>query len=455
MRRGRADLDLGSRDHFAERIDRIVFADLLATVVITPLAYGAVEPWAVALFELNALLIAVLLVIKFVFAPGASPRLSRIILPLAALLLVGIVQLIPLGEAAPGLRTLSFDPFATREAVVKLLAYLIYFIAAFDVLRQRERRRKMLILLTALGFALAVFAIIQRLTWNGKIYWVRPVSPERAPFGPFVNPNNFAGMMEMIFPLAFAHLMLARVEFEQRLFWLFAAVMMAVSIVLSLSRGGLLTLGIEIMAFAVVGLMLRSAPSHEQTSRRPLIKQGALIGLLVVAIASLALWIGYDQIAFRLRTVNQGSQELSFASRLSAWRASSEMIKDHPLMGVGLGAFPTAYPSYGRSSAMRERLEQTHNDYLQLLTDAGLIGGAIGLWFLIELVLAARRGWRGLQTAHGLERSLYIGGSIAVVGLMVHSLTDFNLQITSNALLFLLIVALSTPLDPNRKMPES
>jgi O-antigen ligase len=130
------------------------------------------------------------------------------------------------------------------------------------------------------------------------------------------------------------------------------------------------------------------------------------------------------------------------------------MIKDHPLLGVGLGAFPTAYPAYGRSSAHRERLEQTHNDYLQLVTDAGLVGGAIGLWFLIILILRGRKRWRDLKTSRSSDRVLFIGGYVAVLGLLVHSLTDFNLQITSNGLLFLLVVALATSHDPQRKIPE-
>jgi hypothetical protein len=82
-----------------------------------------------------------------------------------------------------------------------------------------------------------------------------------------------------------------------------------------------------------------------------------------------------------------------------------------------------------------------------LLTDGGLVGAMIGLWFLIELFVAMRRQWRGLMAARSLERSLAIGGSVAVMGLLVHSFTDFNLQITSNALLFLLAIAFATSLD--------
>lgn len=420
------------------RLESLIFADLLATAVVAPLAYGAVEPWAVALFELNALLIAVLMAAKFTFFPQAGRRWSRLSWPLIALTLLGLAQSFQLGASGS-----SLDPPATREATIKILALTTYFIAAYDVFKQRERRRMTVIFLTTLGCALAIFAIIQKLTWNGRIYWVRLVGPERTPFGPFINPNHFAGMMELIWPLAFAYVLMARAELEKRLLWLFATMMMAVSITLSLSRGGLLSFGIQVLVFAAFSLLLSSSLAGEQVSSRLMVKPGSLIGLVLTAVAALALWIGYDQIASRVRTVNQGAQELSLAGRLSAWRASRLMIEDYPLTGVGLGAFPTAYPSYGRSSALRERLEQTHNDYLQLLTDGGLVGGAIGLWFVVELILCARRQWRTLDQTHGLERALFIGGLVALIGLGAHSFTDFNLQITSNALLFLLITALT------------
>lgn len=439
-------------------LDRLIFTDLLATVVCAPLAYGTVEAWSIALFELNALLLAVLLAGKLALETEGKFRFHRVMLPLTTLVLLGVIQTVPFKSTTPspaapeniplaqlGPPTLSVDPAATREATVKVLALAVYFFVAVDALGRRGRRQVTFNVITTLGFALAVFAIIQRLTWNGRIYWVRPIAPELLAFGPFVNPNHFAGMMELILPLAFAYLLFARVDAERRALWFFAAVMMAVSVVLSLSRGGMLALGVELLAFVVVAV----SRGRWDAGRGPqlLATRGALAPIAVSAIAIIALWVGYDQVAARWRVIGQGRSELSVAKRLEVWRDCWQMFREHPVWGVGLGAFPTAYPSYGRSSAQRERLEQAHNDYLQLLTDGGLIGGVIGLWFLVELIIAARRQWRELAGAGSLEQSLTAGGYVAALGLMVHSFTDFNLQITSNALLFLLVIALATPLD--------
>jgi O-antigen ligase len=168
----------------------------------------------------------------------------------------------------------------------------------------------------------------------------------------------------------------------------------------------------------------------------------------LLSVALLAIWIGYEPIAKRLGAVRQGASEYSIVSRTEYWRASWRIFRDHPITGVGLGAFPAIYPAYGRSSVKQERLEQTHNDYLQLLTDAGLLGALLGLWFIFEIIRSARRQWPQLAQARSHDRALIIGGYVAMLGIAVHSFLDFNLQIAANALVFLLIVALTTAIEP-------
>ncbi len=428
------------------KLDGVIFADLLATVMLSILAFGTVEPWSIALFELNALLLAILLSIRWVVAPEFDWKALRLALPLLALLLLGLCQIIQFGSTTGSLpseifspvesfpRSLSFDRYSTREATAKLLTLLIYFIAAIHTLRDSRRRWAGFITLTVFGFAVSIFAIAQRLTFNGKMYWVRSVSPYIAPYGPYGNYNHFAGMIELILPLPLAYVLFARINSEQRVVWLFGVVMMAAASILSLSRGGFLVLGIQISVFALIVLLNRGAIRGDKI----------VLASALAAATILTLWIGYEPVVTRFGKMREGASEHSVVTRLEYWRASWRMFLDHPVYGVGLGAFPAIYPSYGRSSAKYERLEQAHNDYLQLLTDAGMIGGAIGLWFLFEITRVGRRQWKNLAKARSADRALVIGGYVAVLGLLIHSLWDFNLQIAANALLFLFVVALAT-----------
>lgn len=418
------------------RLENLIFVDLLAALMFSVLAFGAVEAWSLALFELNALVLASLIALKFVLDPLADWGRLRLALPLLALAGWGAIQY-----------TRSFDPYATKEAAIKLFALGIYFAAALLVLHDPRRRKTALLALTAFGFLVSVYAIVNLLTYNGRMYWVRPISDYIAPYGPFGNYNHFCGFVELILPLTFAYVLLARISIERRLIWLFCVVMMAVALILSLSRSGILVLGAEVsllLLAVTLGRRWLARGDRNGGDRRGGEANGLLILGVLVVVAALAFWLRFDQIALRFRATSAGASEYSVVTRLEYWRASWRMFLDHPVAGVGLGAFPAVYPQYGRSTAKYERLEQAHNDYLQLLTDTGLIGAAIALWFLAEVLRLARRQFKRIRGARSRSRALIAGGYTGVIGLLIHSVTDFNLQIASNALLFLFVLALAT-----------
>ena len=423
------------------KLESFIFGNLVFTAILAVLAYGTVKPWSLVLFELNALLIAVLLAVRFTFDSQADFGQWRLALPLLALSVWGAVQFV--------VPALSLDSQATKEAAVKVLASVVYFLAALHTLRSSERRRKVLIVLTVFGFAVSVFAILQRLTYNGKMYWIRPVSPYIAPYGPYGNYNHFAGFVELILPLPLAYLLFARINFEQRILWLIGVILMAVALILSGSRGGVLALGVELLTMMLIAVWAQrqGLQAEFNLAGNKLIAGGALAAVLL-----LVAWIGYEPLSQRFSLLRQGTGEYSLVTRTEYWRGAWRMIQDHPVTGVGLGAFPTAYPAYGRSSVKNERLEHTHNDYLQLLTDAGLIGGLIGVWFLVELLRLARRQVRQLKQMRTQERALILGGYVAVLGIGIHSFLDFNLQIAANALLFLLVLAMTvSPISPKEE----
>ena len=139
--------------------------------------------------------------------------------------------------------------------------------------------------------------------------------------------------------------------------------------------------------------------------------------------------------------VSSSAQQASFfSSRGWVWRDTFAMIKANPILGVGLGAYETAFSAYTKSDGSL-RVPQAHNDYLQVVADCGIIGGGIALWFLVSLF---RRVASGTRSRDPLFAGLALGSGAGIFAMLVHSLFDFNLQVPSNALLFLLLSAVAT-----------
>jgi O-antigen ligase len=131
------------------------------------------------------------------------------------------------------------------------------------------------------------------------------------------------------------------------------------------------------------------------------------------------------------------STDPSGAMRLEAWGNTLRIFMDYPATGTGLGTFQWIYPSYQR---MGEWMNwgHAHNDYIQLLSEAGSIGAILLVWaFAVYL----RRFLNpALSRRKGEPRWTSVAVAAAVFAMLVHSIFDFNLQIPANAGLFAIIL---------------
>jgi O-antigen ligase len=138
--------------------------------------------------------------------------------------------------------------------------------------------------------------------------------------------------------------------------------------------------------------------------------------------------------------------------RLAIDRDCVGMWKEKPLLGFGWGTFSTVYPSY-QSFYTDLRVNHAHNDYLELLVEAGLAGAAISLWFLVVVFREATKKIRAQMDAEGMI--LTVGIVAAIISFLVHSFVDFNLHIPANAsLFFVLCAAAATPFRRHRGRPD-
>ena len=125
-------------------------------------------------------------------------------------------------------------------------------------------------------------------------------------------------------------------------------------------------------------------------------------------------------------------------SRNAIWSDTLILVKSHPMVGTGIGAFGTAFASVTRSSGAAVVLH-AHSDALQIVADAGAIGAGLAILFVAGLGFSARKGSRAEDP---VLRGVALGAAAGCFGLFVHSWVDFNLQIPSNALAALFVAAL-------------
>jgi O-antigen ligase len=434
-------------------VEKAIAVGLLTAIVFTALALGAVESWSLALFELIIVGLLALWAIKVVIDRGVTIRFPQLGLPLFALLGLGLIQSVAVASADGRRVGLSFDTEATRGAVTVLFFLLASFMIAANFFSRRERLRTMANFLAVYGLALAMFALIQYFTWNGNFYWIRPNTSGGSPFGPFVNHNNFAGHMELLIPIPVALIATRAVRSELKLFYAFSAAVMGLALVTSLSRGGMIALAAQMIFIAVWSSTTpRRAAGHGTASPKPrfsYLKKTGAVSAISLAILAGIIWIGPDQIVGRIANSNEKG-ETFYASRGWIWKDTLSMFAANPVTGVGLGAYETAYPIYSRSDGTL-RVEFAHNDYLQILADGGVIGGVIAVVFI---VVFARTFSRGLRAQEPLVRGIALGSGAGIFALLVHSAMDFNLQIPSNALLFLFLSAAAASAASLAENPE-
>jgi O-antigen ligase len=438
---------------------------LCVIMVVSVLLYGAVDTGTLALLSFLSFLLIGYWALSGWRVGNLPIDLNTIQLPIIALGPIGVVQLMPLrgGTVPPGLldvaasASISLDPYATRFFLMRLFLYVIFFAAALTFVNSVSRLRMMVVTLITFGALIAFYSILQRVEDSSTIYWLR--QPAQAiPFGTFINRHHFAALMEMTLGLTLGILFAGGVQRNRWIFIILGAVVMAISIVLTGSRGGLiglLTSLISIAAFSAYGRRDKRDRGDERGISPVLILAAA--GVFLIFTIGLVVFLGGADPLLRSSGAGTpgGAGDIS-SGRIEFWQTALKIFVDHPIIGVGLDAFGVAYSAYDPSSGMF-RVEQAHNDYLQTLADSGLLGFACVAAF-IYLLLKKGASVIG-DISSGFRRGAAVGALAGCAGILVHSFFDFPLRTPANAFVFLALAAISVAdlndVKPRRRRSRS
>jgi O-antigen ligase len=407
----------------AQAIDWTQFSALVALLCFGSLSFGAVNTWSVSTLELGAGSLALLWLLKGILAGEVQVPRNALFPPMIAFLLVISAQLIT---------NSTVYRYATIVELSKYVAYGIFFFLFVDSFRSETRLKSFGYSMSVFGILLALFALIQDQTSNGLIYWV--VQHRGSQYGPYVNHNHYAGVMEMLVPIPLVLAITRLVGETGRLLLVLGTVLIAVTIVLSLSRGGIISFAVEIAILAVCALKRRGAKATF-----------SFAALLFVTLASL-WWLGRDQILNRMATLQHLESETATAYRLAIAKDGVRMFLQKPVLGWGLGTFPSAYPSF-RSFYSNLVVDPADDDYIQLLVETGLLGFATMIWFL---ALFFRAGFRKLRNwEYDWAGALSLAALVGCTGIVIHSVSDSNLHIPGNAAIFYALCALGSAVTDN------
>jgi len=396
----------------AERSDFVLYG-IAAMLMFAPLAFGAVQAWAIWVLQSTSIVLFAIWAMRQVRAGQFAFTLSPLFAPMFAFAALVMVQLL-------------FSSAYRHATYSQLLLYLAYGIVSFLISQTLTRTTQVRNLATALviyGTCLAIFAVLQSLTSPEKIYWIKTPTFSGRIYGPYVNHNHYAGLIEMLVPIplvfAFSHYAHGRKR------WLAASVaaFMGATIFLSGSRGGMAAFAVEIAIFFY--FLFRQRRQN---------RSGMLLcGFLLLALISVA-WIGGNEVSARLATLEPVKHnDLSADMRLRIYSDAVGMISKRAILGWGLGTFPDVYPQF-RSFYTNLSVNRAHNDYLQMLCETGVLGLAITIWFLVVTIRAAIR--KSRNWPRDVNGAVAVSSLLGIAGILAHSLVDSNLQIPANAALF-------------------
>jgi O-antigen ligase len=463
--------------------DRLIKILLILLLIFTPIAFGSMEIWAFSLTELGIFLIIILGTLTWAFRrPSGVDNRDEPILDrkwtfpaifLGLFLLLVLFQMFPLPagllkilslktyalrldlsplsfepsasspvhslEPSPVSFPLSFVPFATQIEFFKWFALIALFLFLLKWKGFGKGRLTLIAVIMFVGILESLYGMIEFFSGHKHILNLEASSLISSVSGTFINRNYFAGYLLMVIPLAVGYIFYREsfnedisVGWHRRLssldgktyFLVFGVILMILGLLFSASRMGILSL---LLSFTVVALFFRNPERGQRLSKTPIF----ILGLAL-------LWgalIGLDAVISRFFAVSEG-----FKGRWEIWGNTVQIIKDFPLLGSGLGTFTQVFPAY-RSFHIEGLVTHAENDFLQLASEAGLVGMGLLIIAFLFLFYKAFSGIRKLSP-EDLRRYIGIGGLVGILALIFHSMVERNIQVPANAFLFTFIFAL-------------
>ncbi len=396
------------------------FVVLVALLILGPLWFGAVTPTPVFILRSGAAVLAVVWAVTQAERGELRARLSSMLVPALAFAAIVAIQLVA---------GLTVYAQTTKEHGLDLVTAILLMFVAMQVVREQERALQFGWVMVAFAGLLALFSEVQYISGTTNVYWSFSSRYPTWIFGPYFDHNHFAGLMEMLLPIALVWSTARWVSFDKKLLAAVAVLLVVTSVLLSGSRAGLLIVLAQLVAFGL--LYSRHRSWHHMFA--------ASLAALVV-IAGVGAYLGSHSTWVRAGTLLAPTgQDMDLKGRMRVVPESWPAIKMKPVLGWGLGTFPIVFPQF-QSAQTDVFMNEAHDEYVQIAVEAGMAGLAVAIWFLVLLFRDGARVtplWNSTPLA-GLGTAAWLG----CAGIVLHSFVDFNLHIPANAAMFAVLTGI-------------
>lgn len=315
-----------------------------------------------------------------------------------------------------------------------LFTYITAFYVTLASVTTRKQQRILVYVIISTAVLISIIAILKRFGLNPLSFWLYPDvgGMDHAPnsvSGVYVNRNHMAGFLEMAIPLLITLFITRQRSPETKLGLIVLVLFLLTTQAFTLSRGGWISTITAILFMAAV-LLARENGVH----KRAILTIGA--GILLLSLFVLASL----PVVERITTLTQQDPYDNLSGRIRCWKGTISQIKDNPYLGTGPNTFKETYPVYQTpGNAVLRRY--AHNDYLHFTAETGLLFIPV---LMFTLFCFFRKGFQKLKSPSRQTSGFTLGAMAGIFAILIHSFSDFNLNIPANAFVFTIIAAIAT-----------
>jgi putative inorganic carbon (hco3(-)) transporter len=425
---------------------QFLFYNLLGIIIYLPLPFGShrllawsiLELWVFGLFTAWAFLC-------FHHKTSLPSYWKKCWLPFISLTgfaCVGLLQLMPFDLSPKPISVLndlgwtqySYDPNATVEHLLKTATYIGLFILTIALVNTEKRIKTVLKVFFFCGVFQAGYGALMTLTGIEHIFWIAKEHYIGRATGTFVNRNHFANYLSMCAAAGTALLLidlsrkkvkgwknmfvsLLNFMMSRKMLFRIGLALIVVGIVLSRSRMGNTAFFISLVSAGFIWMVLT-----RRVSRNAII---LLTSLIVIDLWVVGNWFGFEEVQARIQNTSASTE-----TRDEVVRDTLVYIKDNPILGTGGGSYYSVY-SYYKSPDVNGYYNYTHNDYLQFISEYGIVGTSFIALFVLASLFTAIMSL--IKRKSSTMQAVGFTSIMVITALLLHSLVDFNLQIMANA----------------------